>query len=157
MGKKILITAICCIMTMFFGSKVHASNTKYSMYRIDIVEKINAGNDDIQELQDMVSDDMSYQGFIVLDKNSNRYVLVYSEDLANKAMNDRKIFNGLYKTHTRGIDNGTYEYSKGKLTLSDSSGDYSHLYNAHIGSVYEIKNGIESLNLQTKVTKMNEQ
>lgn len=157
MGKKILITAICCIMTMFFGSKVHASNTKYSMYRIDIVEKINAGNDDIQELQDMVSDDMSYQGFVVLDKNSNRYVLVYSEDLANKAMNDRKIFDGLYKTHTRGIDNGTYGYSKEKLTLSDSTGEYSHLYNARIGSVYETKNGIESLNLQTKVTKMNEQ
>lgn len=74
MGKKILITAICCIMTMFFGSKVHASNTKYSMYRIDIVEKINAGNDDIQELQDMVSDDMSYQGFIVLEVKSKMLV-----------------------------------------------------------------------------------
>ena len=154
MFKKIIPVAICLIVTTCFGSTVFASARKPNdIYKIEIAEPPKV-QDDLERLQDMLGENMNYQGYLILDKKSTNYILVYSESLAQKAAKDSKILKGLSKLETRGVNHGIYEYKNGRLSLSDADDEYEYLYNTHIGNTYETENEAETLKLKTNVTKM---
>ena len=154
--KKLLILA--STISFFAISTVTAMGSKQStlpIYQIEINEK-PVESEDMQKLDEQVGNTYDYTGYIILDKKTDDYVLVYSKDLAKKAASDKKLFKQIYKhSDSRGIDHGTGFFSNKKLILSDPNGDYSSLFEGRLGSIYSAKSDI-NYQLTSKVTKFHD-
>lgn len=150
---KRLLAVIALIAFILCNSTVALAAKKSSkLYKIDITEKLN-DSEEMQSLNEKLGENFHYTGYIVLDNKSDEYILVYSENLARKAVSDSKLFDVIYQTEGRGFDHGSYTYKKGNLSLSGD--EYSKLFEGRIGSEYSEKNDAETLQLTSKVTEMN--